>query len=141
MRPVSTADSRATLAGYGGIIAGVFAAAMVTLYPEGLHSPAWIAYLASGAFVLAGGAVLARSHRRARLAHALVMMILAVMLVVELWIALGPGARECSGGVAGLSLMASERTCRTVFGLGAVLVTGMLGLAMRLWRRTASSEQ
>jgi hypothetical protein len=118
------------------VLAGAMLAIAITLYPEGLAAPAWVAYTCTSLFGVAGAIVLARSYERPLLADGLVCVLIAAMLVVELWIALGPGGRHCTGGFTGA---VSEPTCRWVFGLGTPLVGFMLWVAVRGWLRRRSA--
>jgi hypothetical protein len=121
------------------LAAGVFVAAMVTLNPEGLRAPAWVAYLAAALFALAGAVSLARTYQRPLIADGLVCVVLSGMLVVGLWVSLGPGPRQCLGRISGTGVVASELACRSAFGVGALLVGGMLALAVRGWLRRRSA--
>lgn len=121
--------------GWIALAAGALVSVLVAIHPEGLNAPAWIAYLAAGAFLLAGGSMLARAYRHAALAETFACMVLGAMLSVELWVAFGPGAREC---VSGFGAAVGESVCRTVFGAGSVLVAGILVLAVRRWLKHRS---
>ena len=127
--------------GAAAVLAGVVFAVVVTTYPENLRAPAWVAYLASALFVLAGIVSLARGFRRPALADGLVCVLLAGALAMELWIALGPGSRQCLGRVTilGPGFVTSELACRSAFGFGALLVAAMLVLAVRSWLRRLSA--
>ena len=127
--------SRAKRIGGAMVLGAVFVAFAVTLYPERLNAPAWIAYVAAAVFAIGGATALARAYGRQSLANVLVCLVLAGMLVIGSWIALGPGARACVGGVAGTGVPVSELACRSAFGVGALVVAGMLVLAVRGLRR------
>ena len=68
------------------------------------------------------------SHEFAlRRTHAwLVVACVASLLVPGAWIAFGPGVRECSVSGPFLSGIGSDLLCRSVFGLGAVIVAALL---------------
>lgn len=117
------------------LLVGAFVAAMVTLHPQALKAPAWVAYLCAGVFALAGATALARAWQHPVLADGLVCLVLAGMLLAGLWIAVGPGSRQCLAGVFRASGMISEAACRAAFGLGALVVGAMLALAVRGWLR------
>ena len=133
--------SRLKLIGAATLLLAAFLAVLITLRPEELRAPAWVAYLAAGVFAIAGSVVLARAYGRPLLANGLMGLVLGGMMVIGLWIAFGPGARECGGGVfrGGVAATAvSETTCRTVFGVGALVVASMLLLAIRGWLKRRS---
>jgi Na+/proline symporter len=113
------------------IAAGLLTAVMITLQPERLKAPAWLAYLAALAFILAGCISLARAYQRPRLADGIVCLLLAAFTAIELWIAFGPGARHCMGRAVILGFPTSELSCRGVFAIGAVIVGVMLVVALR----------
>jgi hypothetical protein len=117
------------------LLAGAFVAAMVTLHPQGLKAPAWVAYLAAGVFVLAGATALARARQWSVLADGMVCVLLAAMLAIGLWVALGPGGRRCVAGASGAGGTIPEMACRSAFGLGALVVGVMLAIAVRGWLR------
>jgi hypothetical protein len=117
------------------LLVGAFVASMVTLRPEGLKAPAWVAYLGAGVFVVAGATALARARQWSRLADGMVCVLLAAMLAIGLWVALGPGARRCVAGVSGSGGTIPEVACRSAFGLGALVVGVMLAIAVRGWLR------
>ena len=121
------------VAGATAIGAAVLIAVAVTWHPEGLKAPAWVAYGAAMAFVLAGASALARAFQRESLAYGLVCWLLAALFVLELWIAFGPGARQCVVRISGLAGFPADVACRSVFGLGALLVGAMLLFAVRGW--------
>jgi len=81
----------------------------------------WLPVLAAG-----GTLSLARAFQRPLLAEGLVCAVLAGMLLIDLWIALGPGAKQCvsRAHAFGPGTPMSEFACRSVFGVGALLVGG-----------------
>lgn len=123
------------LIGLVGLATAGLIALVVSLHPEGLHAPRWVAYLAASAFFLAGGYALARAYQRPYLAEACVCFLLGAMLVIGIWIAFGPGPRQCVGGLGGLGFPTSDTNCRVAFGLGSLLVAVMFLLAIRGWAR------
>lgn len=126
-------------AGFLMIAVGLLTAVVITLRPEALKAPAWLAYLAALAFVLAGCISLARAYQRPRLADGIVCLLLAAFAAIELWIAFGPGARHCMGRVAILGFRTSELSCRGVFAIGALIVGAMLFVAARSLVRQRSA--
>ena len=122
---------QALVIGAIAIALGGLAAAMIHLHPEGLRAPAWVAYAAVATFPLAGAALIAGALGARRLVPWLGVLITCGLLVPGLWIALGPGGRECSFSLGFLGGRASELVCRTGFGLGALLCLGFLVLLVR----------
>jgi hypothetical protein len=92
------------------IAAGLLAGALIHVQPAGLHVPAWVAYVAASAFVLAGLALVAGVAGVASLARWLGVAGTLSLFVVSAWVAFGPGEREC------------PILCRGAFGVGAILV-------------------
>lgn len=107
-------------------VAGLLAAAMIYLHPEGLRVPAWVAYVACAAFVFAGLSIMAHEFALRRMHTLLVLACVASLLVPGAWVAFGPGARECSVSGPFLSGIGSELVCRGAFGVGAVIVAALL---------------
>lgn len=128
------------LVGLAGLAIGGLIALGVTLHPEGLNTPRWVAYLAASAFVFAGCSTFARAYQRAFLAEGCVSLLLTAMLLIGLWIAIAPGARQCVGGIAGLGFAASDTSCRVAFGLGSIVVAVMLFLAVRGWLQRRAAD-
>ncbi|GAB2524556.1 hypothetical protein [Lysobacter humi (ex Lee et al. 2017)] len=123
------------------VLAALFSA-LVAFQPEGLKAPAWLAYLAAAILALAGTLALARAYGRHMLADGLACAVLGGMLLVGLWIALGPGPRQCVSRIPSTGALVSavsETTCRSAFGFGALLIAGMLALAVRGWLRHRSA--
>ena len=127
--------SQMKLVGLAVLAIGGLLALEITLRPEALNAPRWVAYLAASVFALAGGSLIARGFKRASIAEGCVALLLCAFLLIGLWIALGPGARSCSGGLPGLAITATGASCRLAFGSGAIVVAVMLGLAVRGWLR------
>jgi hypothetical protein len=109
-------------------------------HPEGLKVPAWVAYAAAAAFVLAGFVIFAVEARRARLYRWLVVALLVAMLTPGAWIAFGAGDRACTVGSGLLDFGASGLTCRAPFGVGAILLAVMTFVAFRAARSDKDAE-
>lgn len=122
---------QALVIGGVAIALGVLSALMIQLRPEGLRAPAWVAYAAVATFPLAGGALIAGALGAKRLVPWLGVLITCGLLVPGLWVALGPGGRECSFSLGFLGGAASELVCRTGFGVGALLCLVLLVLLVR----------
>ena len=111
------------------VAAGSGVAALIWLQPQQLQAPAWVAYVAAAAFVLAGLAILARTGSRL---NALFVALTAAALVVPGgWVAFAPGSRECSFNLPFLEGMAPGAVCRVAFGLGT-LIAALLFLLLLL---------
>ena len=119
---------QAIVLGIVAIAAGAGSAVAIYLRPQALRAPAWVAYAAVATFELAGAALIAGALGAKRLARWLGVLIMFGLLVPGLWIALGPGARDCSFSLGFLSSVASELFCRAGFGLGALLCVAFLVL-------------
>jgi hypothetical protein len=112
---------QALVVGTIALAVGLGCAAAIYFHPQGLHAPAWVAYAAVSTFVLAGIALIAGAYGAKRLVQWLGGLIVAGLMTPALWIALGPGGRDCSFSVGFLSGAASEFMCRGAFGAGALL--------------------
>ena len=110
---------------------GLLVAFMIRLHPEGLRAPAWVAYVAASAFVLAGLCLFAGAVEMNWLRGWLGIAVTLSMLVVSLWIAFGPGERECSMSIPFAQTVAPDALCRGAFGIGALLVALFVGLLVR----------
>ena len=113
------------------VAAGLAVGFMIHLHPQGLRVPAWVAYVAAAAFVLAGLCLLAGAMEIPRLQQWLGIAVTLSMLVVSLWIAFGPGERECSMSIPFVQTVAPDALCRGAFGIGALLVALFVGLLVR----------
>ena len=130
---------RSSAALIGGLCAaaGVAAAVGIHWHPEQLNAPAWVAYAACLAFVFAGLSVVAREFARARLASWLAVAFSAALVLTAMWVAFGPGSRECSVSLPLFNGIAADWLCRGVFGFGA-----LVGAAFVVWlfRRVLGSH-
>lgn len=113
------------------VAVGLVIGFMIHLHPEGLRVPAWVAYVAASAFVLAGLCLLAGATEVNWLQRWLGIAVTLSLFVVNLWIAFGPGERECSISIPFLQTVAADALCRGAFGIGALLVALFLGLLVR----------
>jgi cytosine/uracil/thiamine/allantoin permease len=119
------------------VAAGLVAGLMIHLHPEGLRVPAWVAYVAAAAFVLAGLCLFAGALEIDWLQQWLGIAVTLSMLAVSLWIAFGPGERECSMSIPFVQTVAPDALCRGAFGIGALLVALFIGVFVR---RALSSD-
>jgi len=100
------------------------------LHREDINGPPWLGFVAGGLFFLAGVSIL--MGRIASLASSvLTVLVLAGFAAIGNWIAFGAGERHCSGGLS-LGVFWGEGDlsgwgCRIPFGLGALMLNGMLG--------------
>jgi hypothetical protein len=130
MAAAASATQRTQLvAGVAAVVAGLLIAGMIYFRPEGLRTPAWVGYVAALAFLFAGACALATALAVARLQRAL--GVVSCMLIVTSWIALGPGARECTMTFSFSSGIAPDAWCRAAFGVGAFLIAAILVLVAR----------
>ena len=53
---------------------------------------------------------------------------MAALVLAAMWVAFGPGPRECSVSVSAFSGFAADWLCRGVFGFGA-----LVGTALFVW--------
>jgi hypothetical protein len=113
------------------VAAGLVVGFMIHLHPEGLRVPAWVAYVAAAAFVLAGLCLLAGALEIDCLQQWLGIAVTLSMLVVSLWIAFGPGERECSMSIPFVQTVAPDALCRGAFGIGALLLALFIGVFVR----------
>jgi hypothetical protein len=104
---------------------------MIYAHPEGLRVPAWVAYIAASAFVLAGLCLLAGAVGNTSLQRWLGIGVTASLFVVGVWVAFGPGRRECSISLPFVQSIAPDALCRGAFGVGAILVGLFLVLVVR----------
>ena len=112
------------------LAAGMFTGLMIRAHPEGLSVPAWVASVAASAFVLAGLCLLAGAIEVIWLQRWLGIAVTLSLLVVGLWVAFGPGERECSMSIPFLQTVAPDLLCRGVFGVGSFLTGLFLGLVV-----------
>jgi hypothetical protein len=117
--------------GIVAIVLGAGTAAAIYLHPQALNAPAWVAYAAVATFPLTGAALIAGAMGAKRLVQALGVLITLGLLVPSLWIALGPGAHDCSFSLGFLGGAAPDLACRVGFGLGSLLCLFFLVLLIR----------
>jgi hypothetical protein len=101
------------------------------LHQKDINGPPWIAGAAGGAFVFAGVAVaLGPSERFRWLGSVVGLLCAASMAAISNWIAFGVGERECTSSISGFfftsSRAAGDFECRLAFGIGAVMVDGIV---------------
>ena len=123
-------NERTRTALFGGLFAaaGIGAAAGIYWHPERLRVPGWVAYAACVAFVFAGLSGVAQAFSRPTAATWLSVAFMAALVLTALWVALGPGSRECTVSLSSFGWLGSSWLCRGVFGFGA-----LVGVAVLLW--------
>jgi hypothetical protein len=102
-----------------------------------LRAPPGVVYLGAATYGAAGATLLlqALGHLRAQAVSA--FLIGAGMTGVAGWVAFGPGPRRCQASFGGLGFIPPELLCRTMFGIGALL----LGVIAWLMLRTVLTRQ
>ncbi len=113
-----------------GLFLGGLATGFIPASDASFHVPRWvIGCIGAGCAFIGGGLALQQRAQRSTAAAALVGIALA-FLVPALWIAFGPGVRECASSLGfggfGMRSHAQGVECRAAFALGAVLVLAML---------------
>ena len=113
------------------VAAGLVVGLMIHRHPEGVRVPASVAFVAAAAFVLAGLCLFAGALEIDWLQQWLGIAVTLSMLVVSLWIAFGPGARECSMSIPFVQTAAPDALCGGAFGIGALLAALFIGVFLR----------
>jgi hypothetical protein len=96
-----------------------------------INGPPWLGAVAGGIFVL-GGVFVWASNAAVRypwIGSAVAMLLLVGLAAIGNWIAFGAGVRECSGGPSGAvpySWDTGNIECLAAFGIGALIIDGML---------------
>jgi hypothetical protein len=124
----------------GGSVAffGLAAAAAMYAQPERLRVPVWLGVVVCLCFVVTGAAVALHGLISAKLRDWFVVVLLAMMTAIPAWIAFGPGARSCNSNLPYLS---GGLGCRVAFGIAALVLLLMLGIALvRAWRARPDSS-
>lgn len=119
----------AIIAAAACILAGLGVATMITLFPEGLKAPAWVAYAAAAAFVLCGFVIISADLRAWGANRALIVALLLAMFAPPAWIAFGAGERACRLGGELFGIAATGLMCRVPFGVGALVLGWMMIVA------------
>ena len=118
----------------GGLIPMLAAFDLGPLDHGAINGPRWLGFLAGAIFIAGGIAVLLGGRLQGGvLAHALLALITTSFAAIANWIAFGPGPRACAVAVAGFDFMSPDAACRAGFGIGAVLLDGLV-----LWMTAAS---
>jgi hypothetical protein len=113
------------------VASGLLVAYLIHAHPDDLRVPAWVAYVAASAFVLAGLCLSAGAAGNVGLQRWLGVAVTVSLFVVSVWVAFGPGERECSFSLPFFQSGASDAVCRGAFGIGAILVGLFLVLVLR----------
>ena len=119
--PDSQLSRRASLAWGFVLVAGSVAMiAVIRHQPQYLKAPAWVAFAACSAFGIAGLCLLAQAAGATRTQNWLAVALSAALVLPGIWVAFGPGERECTISLPFLQFV-STVLCRGAFGVGAVL--------------------
>lgn len=119
--------------GFGGLFvaAGLGMMVMMTVSPEGLQVPYWVAMVAAAAFAFAGASVMVQGLGSALLGRLLALMTVLCLATPGLWIMLDPADKQCTASIGffGTSTTsgAGDLMCRAVFGFGGA-VTLLIGV-------------
>jgi len=105
------------------------ASGIVPVDDKDLHSPNAILFLCGIIFLAGGIAIVFSSSRRVKMS--MVVTILVSFLIIGLWVTFFGDAGHFSGGIPFLSGESNAMLARIVFGLGLLLVFGMLLMALR----------
>ncbi len=95
-----------------------------------INGPPWIGFVA-GAIFAVGGVMVAAGERLKDhpLGFVLIVVLIAGFAAIGNWIAFGAGERACNVSISGFSALprnASDLACRGAFGMGALIMNGML---------------
>ena len=118
--------------GTGFVALGVGEAALMYARPETLRVPAWVGYAACVCFALTGAAVALHGSLTRRAYGWLITALLVTMTSIPVWIAFGDGDRSCRSN---LPLLTGATGCRVVFGFSAVVMVGVVLIAITHTRR------
>lgn len=103
---------------------------MMTVSPEGLNAPYWVAVAAASTFVLAGASVVANAWGLGWLSYWIAPVLLLGLAMPGLWILVAPGELHCTASASFMASTAGDLTCRAVFGFGAMLVLAVAVFAV-----------
>lgn len=121
----------------GGLFV-LMASGVVPVDDKNLNSPSAIVFLCGVAFMAGGLAVAFPSNRRLKMS--MVVLILVSFLIIGLWIAFFGDARHFGGGIPFVSRKTNGTLTRAAFGLGALIVFGMLLMTLKALFRTLSEQ-
>jgi hypothetical protein len=114
-----------------GVVAMLSACDLGPIARGKINGPPWIALVAGGLFVLAGSSLaLGRGARSRLVSSILTFAMFAGFASLGNWIAFGAGPRACGAHFTGFlftsSRLAGEIECRAAFGVGAMILNGLL---------------
>lgn len=101
------------------------------MHARDINGPPWLGVV-TGAIFIVGGVFLWFADALAHLpwlSSTFAALMFAGFAAIGNWIAFGAGPRECGGGHTGWltnSARAAEVECRAVFGIGALMIDGLL---------------
>jgi hypothetical protein len=101
------------------------------LQQKDINGPPWLGVVAGSLFVLGGIFLMAGEKARDHpLAGVLVFAVIAGLAAIGNWIAFGPGPRACGAafftGIFTSSRAGGDLECRIAFGIGALIMNGIL---------------
>lgn len=103
---------------------------LISTQPELLRAPAWVAYTAAGAVLLAGCTLVATAAGAGGVVDVLGVLTTVALVLSGGWVAFGSGAPQCMGSLP-LGIPLSDAVCRGVFGVGTVIGAGVVMLFVR----------
>lgn len=124
--------SKNQLFGVFSCAAGVITAVAVYVQPAGPGAPAWVAYSACLAFVIAGLVILAKESASGGLYRWAAALLLVAVAIPPNWVAFGPGTRICSGSVGLFDFSGPGISCRLAFGIGGACMAAVAVWAIRM---------
>jgi hypothetical protein len=108
---------------------------------QSLNVPPAIAYVAAWVFGTGAARLLQLVHDPNSPGDAFAVLICAGMATIGLWIAVGSGARECTGGIAyGTAVQTTGAGCRIPFGIGGLMAASFSVYAAFRWFARRSSR-
>ena len=114
----------------GGIVPVLASFDLGPLDAGAINGPRWLGFLAGAVFVAACGAlILGKRLQDSVFGAALFALIIGSLACIGNWVAFGPGPRGCRIAIAGLLFeaeWAGDVACRAGFGIGAILLDGIV---------------
>ena len=108
---------------------------------QSLNVPPAIAYAAAWVFGTGAVRLLQLAHDPKSAGDAFAALFCAGMAAIALWIAVGSGARACTGGIGyGTTAQATGAGCRIPFGIGGLFAASLSVYAAIRWFARRSSR-
>lgn len=118
-----------------GII--LLAAGVIPSDPSEFNAPPYVVALAGFVFFIAGVSML--GHAQSAWRSFCMIFLLAAMACIGLWVAFVADGGSISGGLPFLPQQVNAKLGKVVFGLGALVSSGIMILAVKDTRRRVSS--